>query len=423
VKPLSVCLVSPGHLGSNPRLVKEAEALAEAGHRVHVIYGQTHAKTLERDRAVLAGVVWTSQAVSLFTHRWRTLALKAGHRLAWLLFERGLRTLPLACRASHPLFPGLRRAVLNYKADLYLGHCLPALPIVVAAARRHRARCGFDAEDFHSGENAEEGHGAVSNAIARLLESHYLPECDHVTAASPLIAKAYEATYGVTPTTILNVFPLREAVVPRPAPSLPSFYWFSQTIGPGRGIEAMLEILRMLNRPLRIDLRGHVSDAYRKSLEAAVAGSEVVLGLLPPDAPATMVGHAAGYTAGLALEQRAPLNRDLCLTNKAFTFLLAGTPVIFSRTRAQKALAVELKDAAFSIDIDDTDTSASTLSRWLDDSSQQSAAREHAFRIGREFYHWDREKLKFLALVRDVTSRNAKLDSGVKTQNLGNFKS
>jgi glycosyltransferase involved in cell wall biosynthesis len=399
----SICLVSPGHPGSNPRLVKEAEALVEAGHRVHVIYGETHAGALERDQAVLAGVIWTSQAVSLFTHRWQTLAWKTGQRFATLLFKRGFRTLSLACRASHPLFPGLRRAVLNYKADIYLGHCLPALPIVVAAARRHRALCGFDAEDFHSGENAEEGHGAVSNAIARLLESHLLPECDHLTAASPLIAKAYEATYGVAPTTILNVFPLLEAVEPRPAPSPPSFYWFSQTVGPGRGIEAMLGILRLLDRPLRIDLRGHISDDYRKSLEAAVAGSEVVLGLLPPDAPATMVGHAAGYTAGLALEQRAPLNRDLCLTNKAFTFLLAGTPVIFSRTCAQEALADELGNAALLIDLDDPSAAAKALRSWIENPELHRRSRESAHALGKTRYNWDYEKHLLLNMIDSAT--------------------
>ncbi len=403
MKPLSVCLVSPGHLGSNPRLVKEAEALAEAGHRVHVIYGETHAGTLKRDEAVLSGAGWTSQAVSLFNNRWRPLAWKAGQRFSTLLFKRGFRTLSLACHASHPLFPGLRRAVLNYKADLYLGHCLPALPIVVAAARRHRARCGFDAEDFHSGENAEEGHGAVSNAIARLLESHFLPECNHLTAASPLIAKAYEATYGVAPTTILNVFPLREGVEPQPAPSLSSFYWFSQTVGPGRGLEAFLEILRLLDCPVRIDLRGHVSDGYRKSLEAFVAGSEVVLGLLPPDAPATMVGHAAGYTAGLALEQRDPVNRDLCLTNKAFTFLLAGTPVIFSRTRAQEALAGELGNAALMIDLDDPPATAKALKSLIENPELHRRACEAAHDLGKTRYNWDYEKHLLLNLIEAAT--------------------
>jgi hypothetical protein len=403
VKPLSVCLVSPGHLGSNPRLVKEAEALVEAGHSVHVIYGETHAGTLKRDQAVLGGVIWTSQAVSLFDHRWRTLWWKTGQRFSSFLFKRGLRTLPLACRASHPVFPGLRRAVLNYKADLYLGHCLPALPIVVAAARRHRARCGFDAEDFHSGENAEEGHGVVSNAIARLLESHFLPECDHLTAASPLIAKAYEATYGVTPSTILNVFPLREAVATKPSPSLPSFYWFSQTVGPGRGLEAFLEILRLLDCQVRIDLRGHVSDGYRKSLEAFVAGSEVVLGLLPTDAPASMVRHAAGYTAGLALEQRDPVNRDLCLTNKAFTFLLAGIPVIFSLTSAQKALAGELGNAALMIDLDDPPATAKALKSWIEDTEFHRRACESAHDLAKTRYNWDYEKHLFLNLIEAAT--------------------
>ena len=32
-----ICLVTPGHLSTNPRVVKEADALSESGHHVRVI--------------------------------------------------------------------------------------------------------------------------------------------------------------------------------------------------------------------------------------------------------------------------------------------------------------------------------------------------------------------------------------------------
>jgi hypothetical protein len=402
---LSICLVSPGHLGSNPRLVKEADTLMEAGYRVHVIYGETYVAAIPRDIAILSDATWTSEKISFFSNRARALLWRASQRLAFALFKKGVRKVEVLGRASHPLFAGLRDAALNYKADLYIGHCLPSLPVVVAAAERYGALCAFDAEDFHSGESNPCGSGQINNLLAENLESKFLCACDYLSTASPLIAANYELRYGVVPTTLLNVFPLREAANPEIAPVIPSFYWFSQTIGLGRGLEEMIGILNGLARPVRLHLRGHSSGQYRAALDELVQSSLIELRFFPPDAPSTMVPHAAGYTAGLALERREPLNRDICLTNKAFTFLLAGIPVIFSRTKAQEQLAADLKAAALLIDIDETDTSASVLSRWLDDSNQQSAAREHALRIGREFYHWDREKLKFLALVRDVTSR------------------
>jgi glycosyltransferase involved in cell wall biosynthesis len=399
VEKLSICLVSPGHLGSNPRLVKEADALAEAGHRVHVIYGETYAPAIPRDADVLAKARWSSQKISLFTDRTRRVRWKAGQKLAYFLFKKGVGGTAVLCRASHPLFPGLRTAALRHKADLYVGHCLAALPVVAAAAARHGGRCAFDAEDFHSGESEAIGDGAVSNKLARRIESRFLQKCDYLTVASPLIAKAYHEAYGVKPTTLLNVFPLEEAGTPAEAPRLPSFYWFSQTVGPGRGLEEIIGVLRSLSRPVRLDLRGHVCTGYRSVLESLAHESEVEVRFLPPDAPATMAPHATGYTAGLALEKRQPLNRDICLTNKAFTFLLAGIPVILSRTLAQEELARELGDAATLIDLTKPAEAFAALAAWLASPEQQAAGRRHAIELGRERFNWDIEKRKLLDLV------------------------
>ena len=41
-----------------------------------------------------------------------------------------------------------------------------------------------------------------------------------------------------------------------------------------------------------------------------------------------------------------PLNRDICLTNKLFTYVLAGLPQIMTSTRAQGRIANDLGDAA-----------------------------------------------------------------------------
>ena len=39
--PRRVCLVSGGHPSSNPRLVKEADALAAAGYELTVVHAQS----------------------------------------------------------------------------------------------------------------------------------------------------------------------------------------------------------------------------------------------------------------------------------------------------------------------------------------------------------------------------------------------
>jgi hypothetical protein len=59
--------------------------------------------------------------------------------------------------------------------------------------------------------------------------------------------------------------------------------------------------------------------------------------------PEEMVRQAAPYDIGLSLETDISDNRSLCLTNKIFTYLLAGVPVLLSDTPAQRALAPRLQ--------------------------------------------------------------------------------
>src|SRR4051794_4184665 len=53
-----ICIVTPAALGSNPRVIKEAEALQEYGNEVTVVSTRTLADVDQRDEAVLASASW-----------------------------------------------------------------------------------------------------------------------------------------------------------------------------------------------------------------------------------------------------------------------------------------------------------------------------------------------------------------------------
>lgn len=401
-KTRQICLVSPGHLGSNPRLVKEADALVEAGYRVHVIAGDSHPDTRFRDASILERARWSSEIIPARPNRATYLQRRLMQTSSRLFFQIGIRSVRMAACAHHLLVPVLTSAAMAFRADLYIGHCLAALPAVVAAGQKHRARIGFDAEDFHSGESEDSGGGRLDNAIARTLEAKLLPQCHHLTAASPLIAKAHQDCYGIKPVPVLNVFPLSEAIDQQAVLETPSFYWFSQTIGPGRGLEEFIEILRGLKCRVQLDLRGHVAEVYSRQLKKKIQDTLIELRLLPPDVPSSMTRNAAGYTAGLGLELRHPVNRNLCLTNKAFTYLLAGVPVILSRTQAQEQLAAELGSACLLLDLEQPENSGRKLAGWLADANVQSKSRAESLRLGRKQYNWDEEKKRFLSRINEV---------------------
>lgn len=402
-----VCLVTPGHLGSNPRIVKEAWALSRAGYVVDVVYCESHFDAIVRDQAILKNSLWSSHCFSIFSNRLSYNCSNALRKAAILLWRLRVRNSLVARCGLHPCVRQIKKLTLKIKADLYIGHCLASLPAVVHAARRHNAKVGFDAEDYHCAELEDKGDNTLINSLSKYIEDQYIPGLDHFTTASPLMADAYEKRFGIRPSTILNVFPLSE--IPASNTGLSkvseklSFYWFSQTIGPGRGLEEIIAVLSALRRPVILDLRGHISSDYRSSLENLSCRALVETRFLSPDAPQKMVKLAQGYTAGLSLESSTPFNRDICLTNKAFTYLLAGVPVIFSNTRAQCQLARDLGDAALVLNLKQPEESALVLRSWLDKGRNLRAA-VTARRLAEDKYNWEKESQTFLSLVRNVLS-------------------
>ena len=67
---------------------------------------------------------------------------------------------------------------------------------------------------------------------------------------------------------------------------------------------------------------------YLDHLQSSASSSEVAarIHLLPIESPERMERLAAQYDVGLVAETGHSQNRAICLTNKVFSFLLAGLP-------------------------------------------------------------------------------------------------
>lgn len=394
----SICLVTPGHLSSTPRIVKAADALAAAGHRVHVVAGAHYAPAEPLDAAILASAQWTTTRVRYLDGVAGALR-RLRRRLARRRLALGPAPLALAARAQHAGVAALVRAAARVQAPFYFGGGgVAGLAATAMAARRTGASYGFDAEDWHEGESefvlADPAERAAVHAVLHAL----LPDARVVTCAAPLIGEAFGAIRRQPPVCVLNVFPLAQAPAAPVAPAAVSadrpavLYWFSQTIGPGRGLEAVIDTMGRMRVPAELHLRGFVDDDYRRRLlaHAATAGARPPV-FLPPASADAMVRLAAGAHLGLSLEQTQPPNRDLCLTNKIFTYVLAGLPQLLTPTRAQRALAPELGEAALLL-AGDPGLDAATIDTWLGDPKRQAPARDRAWTLGRTRFNWDREQ-------------------------------
>lgn len=402
----TVCLVTPGQPSTNPRLVKEADALVGAGAEVHVVACKFEDWADDAD-ATFADRPWTTHWLRFGTQapRWLDLYQRVRRR-ACREVSRLVGMQPgLAERAFHYIIPELTRTTARIPADLYIAHNLAALPPARRAARRQEARLGFDAEDFHRGQFADSVWN-VERRLTAYLEERHMPHCDYLTAASDGIGAAYAEAIDVPPpTTILNVFPwsARDADVARDVldaetpDGTRSLYWFSQTIGPDRGLQDALRALPHLPDDVVLSLRGQWASGYESEFreqarELGVHDRVRHLGLVPPE---ELIVRTAEHAVGLALEHPVCQNRRICVTNKLFTYLVAGIPFVATETPGQQPIVQDLPDAAQGYAPGDVDGLASAVRFLLD----AQCARQAALRAAKERYSWDVERETFLEVV------------------------
>ena len=408
---LPVCLVTTGQPSSNPRAVKEADALTAAGYDVHVIGAHWADWADETDRDLLASRPWSCELV-----RWRRREAPASfwagrirHRAAQLAAPwPGVGRLALAA-ALTPVTPALAARARRRPAALFIAHNLGALPAAAAAAARWRARLAFDAEDFHSGQFADADRSAAWRATV-LAERAWIPLCDYVTAAAPGIADAYRPLSRRPPVLIRNVFPLADRPASRSTATRDGrlrLYWFSQTIGADRGLEDVVGAMGLLGGD-RIDLhlrgvwygdyRHHLLDGARR---AGVPADRVVSH--PPAPPQDMVRHAAAFDIGLALETGRTRNSDVLQSNKAFAYLAAGTPLLTSDTAGHLELLAAAPGSGWSYPKGNQRALADLLAGLDADRAIVSHAADQAWSWTERRLNWDVEQVRFLQEVDRVT--------------------
>lgn len=410
---MRICLISPGHLSTNPRLVKEARAVSSAGNTTAVIVGRYQAWARQADLD-LVDPRWHITYVPFGPHeapRAKYLIQSGRRRIARAIVRTGFNLITATTTAQSPVSYGLIHAARAQPADLYIAHYVAALPAAARAAHRHGAAYAFDAEDFHLGDLPDAPEHAFEKRLIRTIEARYLPGAAYVTAASPGIADAYAAEYGIArPTVVLNAFPKGQAPdSPTPRGKVhprPSLYWFSQTIGPNRGLECAVRAISVAKCAPHLHLRGSLAPGYEMALRtlAAEVGVGDRLHLHPPAQPQEMERLAAVYDVGLAAETGTTRNRQIALTNKQFTYLLAGVPVIMSDIPAHRAFASEAKGAAFVFATDDATSLATVLDALLSNPVRLAEARTRAYTLGQTRFNWEIERETFLLHIAGAMS-------------------
>lgn len=400
---MKIVLLTTAQPSINPRLVKEADALTEAGYLVKVLYCYRVEWATELDKVELIHVRWSYSLIggspkkNKLSYHWTRLRRKLSEIFPYfpLSVERSI------CQA----FDELLKAAIREKADLYIAHTPGALPVAARAANFLGKRYAFDAEDFHTGELSLKH--PQSKQIQK-LEGKLLPKAAYITAASPLIAEAYEQQYSLLQgvVTINNVFPLYLQPIFRAKTekSPLRLFWFSQTLGRDRGLEEVLEALSLLDDiPIEIGLLGNCTDFNKKYFLSFLKNYNHQIEFLPVRSQMELVQLSATYDIGLALERSSPLNRDICLTNKLFTYLLSGNAILASETRAQKEFLRNYPQVGYSYPQGGIEEISKVLRHYWEVPEILEEHRKAAWSLAREKLNWDVEKKKIINIVKIIS--------------------
>jgi glycosyltransferase involved in cell wall biosynthesis len=398
-----IVLLTTGQPASNPRLVKEADALAHAGYAVQVRYCYWAQWAQEVDNIQLPQAGWTGRLCggSPQDQARRYCYTRLRRKTAALLPAY----LPAIRRTFCRAYDELLAAAIESKADLYIAHNLGALPVAAEAARRNCSLYAFDAEDYHRGEALRQG--SQFKKICK-IEDLYISNAAYVTSSSPLIAEKYKAHYPDKRIHVIhNVFPIAYHATPKyveiDKTADLKIFWFSQTTGFNRGLQDVLQAMNQLEDfNITCTIMGNTDRIMRRALNQLLSNKMHAIRFIESGSMHSIFEEAAKHHLGLALEPAFSVNNNLALSNKIFTYLLSGLGVIASETAAQSKFMRENPAIGRGYPIGDFKELSRILTLFWKNPDRLYEARNSAIKLALEKYNWDLEQHKFLQIIQSV---------------------
>ncbi len=390
-----ILVVSSGSPCRNPRPVKEAGALGRAGHDVTLLTISESPELDAQELAITTGAPFRHESVGRGVGRGGRLAQRIGTRLAVQATIAGFESLRALGSAA-----ALRRRVRGFGADLTIVH--NEIPHAIGCELlRGGARVAADFEDWHSEDLLPSDRRGRPLGKMREVEQCLLRQAVYVSTTSHALGAGLHERYGGTvPVVITNSFPLQPDPRRGVAGEPPAFFWFSQTIGPGRGLEEFCAAWSLTTQPSRLVLLGNQRPGFDRQLLAALPEHfRTRVSFLPLVSASELPGVIARHDIGLALEQSSIANRDLTITNKILQYLNAGLVLVASRTRGQQEVLARVPGAGIMVDLIPSHTLAEQLDRLLADRAGL-AAMSRAARTGAETtYCWEQEAPRLVQQV------------------------
>lgn len=338
-----IVILTGQHMVANPRVWKEANSLASQGYKVTILTTWYDASLREADKALLHPLIQYKAAVNLL--RGESSFMEWGMSRIdrkWANLKKrytGRDSLQLLCYS-----PALQlQRALQENADLYIVHQETGLLLGRELIKMGK-NVAVDIEDWYS-------HDYINSMrpvqLLQEAEKFVLQKAVYSTCPSIAMRKALSSFYALDqqPEVIYNGFSCKEneqltMVQRRPN----SFVWFSQVIGPHRGLETLMEGLNHLTTPVELHLLGRLVPGYDKQLRSLISDRHQLF-FYPPVPHPALLPFLAQFRIGLATENPYPENKNTTVSNKILQYVQAGCCVLATGTKGQEEVASEFPDS------------------------------------------------------------------------------
>jgi glycosyltransferase involved in cell wall biosynthesis len=404
-----IVILTGNHACHNPRVLKEAQTLADAGFDVEWLGGWYDDELAQRDKTLITKrkwrfipvVDWTGDRARLRKNWQRLRRLWGLKRFEWASWENdgqlGYCTRELLAVAK------------QRDAHLYIAHAEPAM-WVAEQLRLQGRRIGIDMEDWFAEDLPPEARKHRPLKLMRGLERTLLRNAAHSSCPSQAMSEALANEYDCRPPKVVyNAFAwadrqfLDGQFKDRCNLHIPSIHWYSQTLGGGRGLEDLLAALPYVKYEAEIHLRGKLSSGFEQWLMSQVPSEWrhriFIHELVSND---ELLSRIAEHDIGFAGEMKYCRSRDLTVTNKILHYFLAGLGVIASDTTGQLEVAEQAPEAVQIYLSGDPSSLAECLNEWLWKPGKLADAKVAALQAAQEKFCWEVHKTHLLNSVEEA---------------------
>jgi hypothetical protein len=389
-----ITIVTGQHLTANPRVWKEANALASHGYLVTIYTTWYNQLLITDDRKLILNSINYFPSFSLI-YSWRNILLVISAKGIKKLANYFFRCFNVSSIYQEVYLPRVQlNRILAIPADLFICHQEAGLLLGVQLLKKGK-KVAFDFEDWY----AEESFNKFRSVdLFRVNERYALNHAAYITCPSKTMSISLKEYYKLDRqvTVVFNSFPIDNIIVNNTQIIPNSMVWFSQTIGPGRGIEAFLIALREFTAPVEIHLVGNCSNFFLNQLIQIISNTPHKVFHHPLCKHNQLMQLLQKFRIGLVLELDFPLNRRYTITNKILTYLQLNMYVLATKTCGNLELKDSFEDRIAFVDIHDPKDIITKLSNLL--TLKDACSKNYNFPYE---YTWDSQEKKLISLMLD----------------------